>query len=150
MVTLPTADELSQSLSALLRRDVRARPMKVAAKGLPIAGTYVGGDGTPVGLVGADIAFAAYSGASFSLIPADTAQEAVDEKALGETLCENFAEVLNVLSRLFAVSGGGRVALKTTVFPPAAVPAQTATASVSFEVEVEDYGSGVLSLSALA
>lgn len=63
---------------------------------------------------------------------------------------ENFAEVLNVASRLFVASGGGRVALKSAIFPPAPLPAPAATSTAAhFEVNIDGYGTGILCLRTL-
>ena len=103
-----------------------------------------------MGSVIADLGFAAYSGACFSLIPADAAEESIGAGALDESMQENFAEVLKIASRLFTVSGGGRVALKTSLFPPAALPAEAlAGTGTHFNIDIDGYGTGVLCLRAL-
>ena len=148
---LPTADEVSNALSALLRREVRAKAAKIApSAALTIGGLYHDGNGKLLGSVTADLGFAAYSGACFSLIPADSAEESIGAGALDESMQENFAEVLNVASRLFTVSGGGRVALKIPFFPPAPLPAEaTAGTGTHFDINIDGYGYGILCLRAL-
>lgn len=148
-IQLMNAEEVGRTLSALLRREVFARVAKTApAASLTAGGIYHDGNGKLLGAVLADLAFTAYSGACFSLIPPDVAEECIAAKTLDESMRENFAEVLNVGSRLFNTSG--RVALKSTFFPPAAVPAEAnGIQSVNFEVRIEDYGTGLLSLRAL-
>jgi hypothetical protein len=155
-IQLPNADEVGHALTALLRREVEATALKTPpAKPLAIAGLYHDGNGQLLGAVMADLPFAARSGACFSLIPADVAQESIEAGVLDEGMRENFAEVLNVASRLFTRTGGARVALKATCFPPAALPPEIAnpaalTRSAHFEVNIDDYGSGIVRLCALS
>ncbi len=148
-IKLPNADEISNTLSALLRREVFARPAKAApAASLITGGLYHDGTGKLLGAVITDLAFAAHAGACFSLIPPDVAEECIAAKTLDESMRENFAEVLNVGSRLFNTSG--RVALKSTFFPPAAPPTEANGATAAtFDITIEGYGSGLLGLRAL-
>jgi hypothetical protein len=150
---LPDADEVGNALTALLRRAVRARVLKTVAPGvLRVAGFYRDGNDAEVGSVSADLSLAAYAGACFSLIPPGMAEESIDAKSLDESIAENFAEVLNVASRLLTTTDGGRVTLRGSVFPPEALPAKATSggAAVHFEVSIDGYGSGVLSLRAAA
>lgn len=150
MTKIATGQEFAKALSMLLRRDVKARPMTApppTAK-LRIGGIYQRGDGTELGVVAVDLNFAARSGAALSMVPADVAAEQIRAGALDEILRENFAEVLNVLSRAFVAEDNGRVALKAAVFPPQPLPepAPGQKGGASFEVDIAGYGAGVVSL----
>jgi len=155
-IGLPNAEEVSRALSALLRREVEASPARsVAAKSLVVAGLYHDGTGKLLGAVAADLGFAAHAGACFSLIPADAAEDCVAAGALDEGMRENFAEVLNVASRLFTQSGGARVALKSSIFPPTTLPPEALPAAdpkrgCAFEISIDGYGSGLVCLRLLA
>jgi hypothetical protein len=149
MSKIATAPEFARALSMLLRRDVKAKPVAAPpATKMKMGGIYQRGDGRVLGSIAVDLDFAARSGAALSMIPADVAGEQIRKGALDEMLRENFAEVLNVLSRAFVADGDGRVALKTAVFPPQLLPAQTTPAKVgaSFETEIAGYGTGLVSL----
>lgn len=153
MIQLPQANQLASYLGRLLRRDVEAKLLaKPAAGKLAYAGTFHGGERTPIAMCAADLRLAAYTGAALSMIPPDAAQEQVDAGALEETLAENFAEVLNVLARVFVVPESHRVTLLSSIFPPAGVPATlegvppAQVKRADFELTLDGYGSGLLTL----
>jgi hypothetical protein len=157
MLNLPTAQQLAQSIGTLLRREVEAKAVPLPGPGKLIAGgLYHDGTGKAIATVAVDLTLAACSGAAFSLIPAEAALECVRNKALDETLQENFAEVLNVMSRLFPSTTNDRVTLQTTYFAPTALPAQATAAPVApikgahFEVDIDGYAKGLISLRLLA
>lgn len=149
---LPNADQAARQLKLLLRRAVDVSVVPAPAKGaLALAGQYRCDDGGVVGHCAADLAFAARAGAAFSLIPADAAADAIKQRALDDTLRENFAEVLNVVSRLFVPTQGQRVTLRETFLPPTAPPAEALPVAgtpggVCFKVDIDGYGEGLLSL----
>lgn len=153
MTKIASAQEFAKALSMLLRRDVKAKPAASSppASRMKFGGIYRHGDGTVLGSVLVDIGFAARSGAALSMIPADVAAEQVRAGTLDEVLCENFAEVLNVLSRAFLPEAGGRVTLQTAVFPPQTMPdpGAAAKASASFDVDIAGYGNGTVTLRVL-
>lgn len=153
MIRLPNAAQLSQYWTKLLRRDVEAKDMRapVLSK-FTHGGTYHDGTGTLIGGCATDIALAAYASAAFCLIPSDVAQESIQGRALDETLSETFAEMLNVMTRVFVAPADARIALLETCLPPAVLPAvitgpRTAPATAAaFEVEIDGYGKGMLFL----
>jgi hypothetical protein len=152
MAKIASAQEFAKALSMLLRRDVKAKPASpLPPARLKIGGIYKYGDGRVLGSVTVDLNFAARSGAALSMIPADVAAEQIRAGELDEVLRENFAEVLNVLSRAFVAEGDGRVALQTSVFPPQPMPepGSAAQARASFDVDISGYGSGSVSLHVL-
>lgn len=152
MTKIASAQEFAKALSMLLRRDVKAKTASPPPPArLKIGGIYKYGDGRVLGSVMVDLNFAARSGAALSMIPPDVAAEQIRAGELEEVLRENFAEVLNVLSRAFIAEGDGRVALQTAVFPPQPMPgaAVAAKASASFDVDISGYGSGLVSLHVL-
>ena len=152
MATLPTADIVADTLTKMLRRTVRAKAAPVKAASAKTAGLYRAVDDTPVAACMADIPFAAFSGAAFSMIPADAAKDSIKAGVLDEGMQDNFGEVLNVLSRLFAEQGNHRVTLQTKSFPPAALPEAASAAlttsakKLDLEVDIDGYGKGLLML----
>lgn len=153
---LPTAIEIERHLHKLVHREVScaAKPPKSPIK--PVAaGLYHGGDGRVIAACAADLPLAACLGACLSIMPSEVAQDAIRAGRLDEILAENFAEVLNVVSRLFTRPLDGRVALLKAIVDPAAVPGElaplaTGTKQALFSVEIEGYGSGMFSLWAVA
>lgn len=155
MIKLPSAFQVSECVRRLTRREtevtVLAKPS--ATVKLPYAGTFHGGDRAVVAMCAADLAFAAFTGAALSLIPAESAQERIRTGALDEMLQENFAEVLNVLARIFVVPETARMTLLETVFPPRAVPATLEVAGApanvaraDYRIDIDGYGTGHLAL----
>jgi hypothetical protein len=153
MAKIASAQEFAKALSVLLRRDVKVKPAAPPppAARLKFGGLYKHGNGTVLGSVMGDIGFAARSGAALSMIPADVAAEQIRTDVLDEVLRENFAEVLNVLSRSFVPEDDGRVTLQTAVFPPQTMPEPAAAtkASASFDVDIAGYGRGTVTLRVL-
>ncbi|RYF75318.1 MAG: hypothetical protein EOO22_05100 [Comamonadaceae bacterium] len=154
MIKLPTAFQVSECIGKITRREttVKVLPKPGAAK-LLYGGTFHSGDKTVVAMCAADLAFAAYSGAALSMIPGESAQEHVKAGALDETLRENFAEVLNVLTRIYMVPETTRMALLETILPPSAMPqtmqpgnAAAQVVRADYEIEISAYGKGYLAL----
>ncbi|MEO6699188.1 MAG: hypothetical protein ABIR53_05990 [Paraperlucidibaca sp.] len=152
MQSLPSAEAIALTLSTLLRRKVQVTQASVPDR-LPILGFYRSTADHDVAVCESDIAFAAHAAAAFALIPASIAQESVKAGVLDEGLQEIFAEVLNVLSRVFADTDGMRITLTSKVFPPSDIPAQMtkcpAGGEVGFEVSIDGYGKGFLGLGLL-
>ena len=72
-------------------------------------------------VVVADLPFSAYAGAAVGLVPAATAEAAIEQRELGEMLRENLSEVLNVCAAL--LNAEGLPHLKLHAAYPAGVPA---------------------------
>lgn len=153
MTGLPDPKETAKLMTATLRRDVKI----VAAKPVPAgellaAGHYLDGQQALVAACFADKAFINYAGAALSLIPADAAQDNMKQDGLDEIVQDNFAELLNIFSRLFDLANKGRIVLSTVEFAPAprsaaaeamlAAPAQR----TDFDVAIDGYGKGRLTL----
>ena len=132
---LPSPEEVAQTLSAFVRRDVYVSIQKQAGDGhLPLAGLYHDGHQKLVVACMADIPFAASS--------------------LDESLAEIFAEVLNVMSRLFTHHDNARVTLAEKVLPGQPLPAELASISnencLDLIVDIDGYTKGRLTLCLLA
>jgi hypothetical protein len=152
MHKLPTADAVALTLTTFLRRKVQVAAA-ITPDRLPILGLYRSTADHNVASCECDVAFAAITAAAFALIPAAVAHESVKANQLDESLQEIYGEVLNVLSRLFADTDGVRITLSSTTFPPSPLPEsmsqRPASGVVSFEVSVDGYGKGLLSLGLL-
>ena len=153
MTQLPQAHQLATYLGRLLRRDVEAKLLPKPAPGkLAYVGTFHGGERTVIAMCAADIAFAAYAGSALSLVPPDVAESNIRAGALDEAV----AEVLNVLARVYVVPESRHVTLLQSIFPPAAAPASIdgvpagQVKRADFEVTLDGYGTGLLTLWAVA
>ena len=155
MIKMPSAFQVSECVRRLTRRETEttllARPS--ATVKLPYGGTFHGGDRAVVAMCAADLALAAFTGAALSLIPAESAQERIRTGVLDEMLEENFAEVLNVLARIYMVPESTRMTLLETIFPPRALPATPEPGNSSvmvlradYRIDIDSYGTGHLAL----
>lgn len=155
MIKMPSAFQVSECVRRLTRREsevtLLAKPS--ATVKLPYGGTFHGGDRAVVAMCAGDLAFAAFTGAALSLIPAESAHERIATGALDEMLEENFAEVLNVLARIYVVPESARMTLLETVFPPRVVPATLEGAApgavvlrADYRIDIDGYGTGHLAL----
>jgi hypothetical protein len=152
MAALPNGDGVAQFLAATLRREVAAKPAKPADERLVMAGHYVNGMKNLIGGCFCDRSLVAYAGAAFSLVPADAAEECLAGAELDEVLVENFAEVLNICSRLFEGGTGQRVTLNR-IEEPGTPPSPASQAMLKhpvkrldLEVEIAGYGKGRIAL----
>jgi hypothetical protein len=153
MANLPDKAGMNTILGATLRRKIAATPLKpIADKELIAAGYYIDGNKRLVGALFADKPLVVYAGAAFSLIPADAAKDALREAQLDEMIQENYAELLNICSRLFNIGADARITLSATEFAPA--PRSAASTAMlgkpakraDFEVDVDGYGKGKMAL----
>lgn len=150
MATLPTPEVVAQQLGALLRRPVKATPTTVKSAASPSFGVYHTGDEQPVAVCGADLSFAAYSAAAFSMIPEETAEETVKAGQLDEGMAEIFGEVLNVASRMFGEYDTRRITLMGKSYSPAPPTPdmvkviRASREKLDLEIEIEGYGKGLL------
>lgn len=153
--TLPTTHSLSKVLTTLLDRKVVASAAKVPLKPDPkspvFAAVYVGKEGKPIALCLTDLAFAIRMGAALSMLPAGAATESIQKSAPSESMMENYAEVMNVIS--FALSGDGeeRVVLRgqPAKVETLAADARSAVAKAKraeFDVDIQGYGVGKIAV----
>jgi hypothetical protein len=115
---------------------------------------YVSDEGVPVAICACDIAFAANSSASLSMLPPNAAAAAVKAKVLTEVMLANLREVMNICTRLVLRDGTPHVKLRDLcqfgVLPaPAAAIITGAKARVDFEVGISKYGAGMIAVMTL-
>jgi hypothetical protein len=150
---LPDVEGVASFFSAALRREVTAsaaRPIPDAR--LVMAGHYVNGAKALISGCFADRDLVAYAGAALSLVPADAAEESLAQAELDEVLVENFAEILNICSRLFQRDTSQRVTLSTVEDPATATSATSAAMlknpvrRLDVELDIAGYGKGRMAL----
>jgi len=153
---LPDEAALAQFLRSLLSRGATLRKSSVLApRGRVAIAEYGELAGEPRFLLLCNVPLGVYLGASLSLLSASVASEAVKADRLAESLAENLSEVFNVASRLFD-GWGARIILRRVFLPGTPAPdeilnlADGAKQRGDYEVRIEGYGSGKLSLCAAA
>ncbi|MCU1398099.1 MAG: hypothetical protein JWN62_1208 [Acidimicrobiales bacterium] len=100
---LPIPEEVADFLSDLLGQPIsvtKAATVDLADGDVNyITGRYVDDKGRLMCACVADLSLAATAGAALGLIPRGTVTEAVEAGELGETLRDNYREVVNILSK---------------------------------------------------
>lgn len=113
---------------------------------------YIDDDNVLVALCLADGPFACYCGAALSMIPAAAANESIKRNELPENLLDNYAEVVNIMSRLVNSSTSTHLRLGKVYVVPGDLPEVVANAVASpsmrrdFVATISGYGSGKVSL----
>ena len=152
---LPTTMEIRDLLGGLLGREVTltpAPPLLPSASDPRSVAVFVDDSQAVRAVIVCDLGFSAYAGAALALLPVPVAQEAIEAKALDETLTETLYEVLNVAAALFNVGEAAHVRL-LELHPagpalPAAVTGRMLTLGrrEDLEVTVTGYGTGRMSV----
>jgi hypothetical protein len=150
---LPAAKQVRDTLNDLLGRDVTVHlEDPPAGESIPVAAVFVHDNLALAGVIGFDLALAAYIGAAIGLIPAGGAEAAVEDGELSPMIGDNLTEVCNVLASLFTKTGGRRVKLHKVHLRIADIPADLRGHLVSLgnrldlAVTVAGYGTGTFSL----
>ncbi len=150
---LPDETAVAQFLRILLSRGATLRKSSVLSpRGRVAIAEYGELAGEPRFLLLCNVPLGVYLGASLSLLSASVASEAVKADELTESLAENLSEVFNVASRLFD-GWGARIILRRVFLPGTPVPDEVLKLAdskqrVDYEVRIDGYGSGKLSLCA--
>ena len=111
-------------------------------------GLYLDDSDAPVTLVVCDLAFAAYMGSSMTMLPPPVAADVIKSGKLEDMMVGNLKEVMNIVSRLFMLRGGGHLRFATLHPASEAQPENVSgllgniDKQVFFDVEVPRYGSG--------
>lgn len=157
---MPVQLHTIQPQSEKLIRDLLGKPVRLTkgaayepgfSKPATIA-VYADADGKRVGALVCSVATAAYLGAALTLTPTDVAQAAARTGTLDPMLLENFHEVANVCSQIFAAGASTRVTLSSVVAKAMTNPAdlkpllEKPTFRVDYTLDVPGYGNGPLSL----
>jgi len=115
-----------------------------------VFGRFVDDKDELVAVVSADAAFACYTGAAIMMLPPAAAEDARKATDFPEEITEAFAEVLNVLSRLFNTSDRPHCRYTTASYGKAPDDIKEfikgSSARDSFGFEVGGYGEGTLTL----
>jgi hypothetical protein len=157
LAALADVEATAKLFTMTLRREVTASETKpLAEASLLVGGLYVNGDGRVIGGCFADKAFAAHAGAALSLVPAAVAHESIAADQPEEILMENFAEVLNICSRLFDRGSDQRVTLRaveeagTPRSPTSLDMLRNPARRHDLELDIDGYGKGRVVLALVA
>jgi hypothetical protein len=146
---LPDAKSVQQILAAMYGDELVVDVDDSA----PLAGrhvaTYVGDADSIVALCACEDRFVAYSGAALTMIPANVADEMVEQKDLSAVILENFHEVMNICSRLLMDDNSPHLRLEKTLLPGEADAAMSKVTqesrAVNLKVAIPEYGHGHMS-----
>jgi hypothetical protein len=117
-----------------------------------IIATYCNDSGEPKRIIVCNGEFANRAGAALTMFPVSGANEAIKAKEITESHLENFHEVLNICVNLFPQSSGSRLVLGEVHTADDArnkLSELSTTTTVSFDVDIPRYGTGLFSLSTL-
>ncbi len=156
---LPDQHAIRRLLSELTGRTLAVAPSGPSAPPLSpttrpcVAAVYARDDGQVAAVMLADLSFAANVGASLTMIPPATADNAVRRGALEEMLRDNFSEIANVAASLFNRPGAPHVKLCSVLVLPvqpltaeAKALAQKPSRRIDLDVDVPQYDSGRVAL----
>ena len=143
-VRTPDPTELRPLLTDLIGRECEPTRKITFAKPDTISdylAVFAGDDDQPMMLAGGDHAFAHLSGAALALVPAERANQAIDDGVNDPEMMENYREILNVVTRAINDQGGSHVRLIPDGRPlPDPLP-QT-SGGHEYAIEIEGYGAG--------
>jgi hypothetical protein len=151
-VPIPIQEAVRDFFTDLLGRGVAATKRGSLTYEDPlIVGRYLDDDGEIAALLVSDLEFAAYSGAALAMIPKVVAGEAIKAAELGDTLFDNFREVVNVFSSLLNAPTTPHLVLKALDRHPEGTEDVVEVMDAprrrrDFDVTIEGYGSGVLAV----
>ena len=153
---LPAALEVRELLEGLLGRDVDGNVgtaiVNPHERPGAVVGVYVDDMLKLRSLIVVDMPLTAYLGASIALMPAATANSAIEAGLLTPVLYDNAREILNIAASLFNHDGCPHVRLYEAYAPNEVLPPDvnkwvTAyVARLDMELTVSGYGSGYASV----
>jgi hypothetical protein len=152
---MPAPDRVREVLADLMGRSVtvaRTRTVDLGAERPAALADYQADSGTVGVVCVADVRLANALGAALTMVAPDAVEDAVASKTIDDTTIENFREVVNVMTALFNSSDTPHVKFREVHRLPAQLPAETAKLLETplgrrdFDVTVDDYGTGTLSV----
>jgi hypothetical protein len=151
---VPNDEQVSELLSGLLGRDVRA-VWTPGTHEMPRQGRvacYRTDGDEAVAVAVADVGFVCRSGAALVLVPPGGADEAAESGEVPVPLDENFHEVVNIMASLLNADDSAHVRLTSVspiggdLPPDAAAILAGPTKRRVFHVSIDGYGRGVVTL----
>ena len=147
--SIPSKAELKDMLGMLFTNlDVQdCDPIALDTDDLSF-GLYLDDDDKPVTLVVCDLPFSAYMGSSMTMLPPPVAADVIKSGKLEDMMVGNIKEVMNIVSRLFMLRGGGHLRFATLHAVTDGLPDSVSgllgniDQQAFFDVEVPRYGAG--------
>lgn len=147
-VPLPTADDMRRML-AMMYDDLECGDGTAVSEDGDkcVVAIYLSDDDQPIAAALCDYKFAAFTGAALTRIPPGGAEDAADEKDLGESILENVQEVFNICSRLLMTADSphlrlGKVYEGVDTVPEAEAALFASSERVHLKADVPNYGEG--------
>lgn len=108
--------------------------------------TFLSDDDRLVALCACDTSFVAYAGAALSMIPADAANEMIQDNDLSDMVTANFYEVMNICSKLMMSDSSAHLRLGKTLAPAESAEAVGSLQGKTkgFTLDIPGYGKGVM------
>jgi hypothetical protein len=151
---VPLPAQVRESLMMMLGREVTVTDAgRVPPEGaIPVAvGAYIDDTDELRGCCWVDLALGSAMGAAMSMVPRSAAEECAETGVLPAEFQDNLHEVLNIASALLNDEQAAHVRIRNLELLETGLAEDTLAlladprAGGFFEVEVEDYGSGLLS-----
>ncbi len=152
---IPDAEAISALLKGLVGKETPCRDTKKEAdtKGEYAVASYTldGLQGVKLDAVATgDVPFVAFTGAALCMVPPSRAAESVEAGLVEEELKDDAHEVFNVLSTLFHDGDGATCRLTKIEYVAKPFPKEVASLtlgkSAHYELDVEGYGTGSVSI----
>ncbi|MEM8499688.1 MAG: hypothetical protein AAF542_16820 [Pseudomonadota bacterium] len=142
----PTTKSVTSLLGMLFGDDLAANDSDAQEIAKPYVATFINSEDKIVATCACDLPFVAYSGAAFSMVPADVAKEMIDDGELTETFLGNFHELMNICSKLMLSDDSLHLKLDKTLQPDQgaaeAIAAVESPKICAFTLDIPGYGSG--------
>ena len=156
-IKLGTAEEVCDLLDMLLATEVIARETepKSDTPDTQFVAVYATDTGDPVAVCACSVQLACYVGAGLSMIPPRVAAESAENGTFSDEIIGNLHEVFNICVNLTKAFGAGHLSLREVIAPGDPLPedikdiVESPSNRVDFEVDVDKYGIGVMSLRGL-
>ena len=145
---IPDAKSVEEMLRLFFGEGTTVADAAPPDKALTHVATFISDSDDLVAAILCDPNFVAYSGAAFSMLPAEVANEMVQENSFSDIVKANFHEVMNICSRLLMTDSSAHLRLDKTLAPADAAASVAALEGPgelqSFRIDIPNYGSGVL------
>ena len=152
---MPRAESVQEILSDLLGRSVTITltDTLVLERDTPaVVSDYYSDTGPIAAVCITDLRLSNMLGASLTMVPAATVDDAVKKWQIDDTNLENLAEVVNIMTRLFNSDDTPHLRWKAVHRLPGSLEGPIAEIMKSplgrrdFEVEIDEYGSGRMAI----
>ncbi len=155
LFSFPALDDVSDTLSLLLNKQVSVTQGSPITTSPTIVGTYIDQQGN-VGALGlVDLPLASYTGAALTMIPTDTAASNIRSGKLSDEIRENLQEVFNIMVAFFNQGNVPHIRYHQLHTSPPEFPGDinallnAAGQRADIEVDIQGYGAGKMSLYAV-